>query len=183
MGDCSRHHRCDVPKHVWRRIYDSLGCSGRLGAAFPQHSVCSFGQFLGFVASPDRASWVIAHKGEIAGVLYLSDFEGKRAYSHFFCLPTETTRSRFRLPVPVAIGRYALAGALWDRKNGEFIVDVLVGVTPATNKPAVKLALRCGGEAVGRIPGMCFSAELGRNVPGVLTHATRDTAAFEWRAY
>jgi hypothetical protein len=134
------------------------------------------------VAAPDRYSWVIAHGDDVGGVVYLSDMAGTNARVHFAFLPVDGRRAD-GLPVPVAMGRFAAASILRDRRQDEdrgYILDSLTGVTPAYNTSAIKTVTRCGGKIIGEVPGACVVSGAKRNIPGVVTVYTRETAPEEW---
>ena len=99
--------------------------------------------------------------------------------------PAGQAKACERLPVPVAIGRFAVASILRDRYShgasgpGEHILDTLVGLTPVGNAPAVNLILRCGATALGVIPAACPD-RAGRNTAGLLTYFTRESTDDSW---
>jgi hypothetical protein len=180
MGECARFYRTHVPENVWEHIYWRLEESGRLAASLPSLSRCSPEKWLEMFTDANRPSWVITFRDEIAGVVYLAEQEGTCARIHFAFLPTAASRSQSRLPVPVAMGRFAVASLLRDMDGGTYILDTVVGVTPADNGPAVKMILRCGAKFVEAIPGLCRSNGYVRNVPGVVTYFTRETTDDAW---
>jgi hypothetical protein len=182
MGECARFYRDHVPESVWEDVYWRLEESGRLSDALPTLSRCSVERWLEmFMDDAGRHPWVITFRDEIAGVVYLTEREGTCARIHFAFVPTKATRSAGRLPVPVAIGRFAVTSLLRDRDSGGgFALDAVVGVTPAVNVPALKMITRCGAVVTGTIPGLCRVNGHARNVPGVVTYFTRESTDPAW---
>jgi hypothetical protein len=180
MGVCSRYYKDRVPEGIWRRFYEALSRAGRLDDSFAGRESCSFDDFMEIVALPDRYSWILAYGPEMAGIVYLSELCGTNARLHFAFIPT-VTKGR-GIPVPVAIGRFIVASILRDKdKQGKYILDSLFGLTPAYNEAAIKTASRCGGRVLGMLPGACLSFGAERNVAGVVTYYTRETAPDSWR--
>jgi hypothetical protein len=79
------------------------------------------------------------------------------------------------------MGRFILSSVLHDRdQEGLYMLDTLVGVTPAANRGAVSLAERCGAVLVGEIPGACYIHDTAENQPAVIAYYTRDAVPAEW---
>jgi hypothetical protein len=181
MGDCARYYRDGVPESVWEGIYNRLDQTGRLSDAFPPLAVVTLCDFMDFYAAPGRFSWVVTFKDEIGAVARLADMDGYSAHIHFAMLPTQTRRSSGRLPAPVAIARFFVAGVLWDRDDdGGHILDTLLGITPVTNRAACKVVKSCGAVVMGEVPGLCRVSGHERNVPGMVTYFTRESVCSDW---
>lgn len=180
MGEFCRFYKSDVQPGVWWKVYEALDESGRLQSSFPHLRQCSWDAFQDITHGKDRYSWILTFRDEIAGVVYLSDMAGTAAYVHFAFLPVRATRTMGRLPVPVAAGRFAVASILRDKKDGEYILDTLIGITPISNKAAVNMIMRCGAVRVGEIPGAVFEYGRDRNGAGVVTYYTRESTPDEW---
>ncbi len=181
MGQCARYYRDVVPPSIWAHIHERLRNSGRERAAFQDMPECSLESFLYLVHMPDRYTWALTFCGEPAGIVYLTDKTGTSARIHFAFLPTKNIRSSGRLPASVALGRFAVSSMLRDMGDaGEYILDTVIGLTPANNPAAVKMVSRCGAVVMGEIPGACPVYGETRNIPGVLTYYTRDTTENAW---
>lgn len=184
MGVCTRYHRNEVPDAAWAEYYVRLLASGRERAAFyclPRKSVA---EFVHWVREYNGPWWLLTWKGEMAGCLYLSDFLGKRAHVHYAFLPLPEMRHEGGIPSPVALFRYAVAGAMHDTYQDDTpFMDTLIGVTPTWNKPSVKLAHRGGGVFLGEIPGACYCHDSTTNAAGAVFYFTRETVKPEWVKY
>ena len=193
MGQCRRLYKDSIGIGAWAEIYGELARAERLSSSFPGVVAPSLRFFVDLMTGPDTHSWVLTFEQELAGMVYLTDVQGTSARIHFAFLPTKATRTKAirteevleRLPVPVAVGRFAVASILRDRHGasgaGEHILDTLVGLTPVWNVPAVNMILRCGATALGVIPGACPDVT-GRNTPGLITYFTRETTDDAWIA-
>ena len=54
--------------------------------------------------------------------------------------------------------------------NGDTIVKTLLGVTPVTNKKAVKIVRWLGWSVLGEVPALCYLAAEGRHVAGLVSY-------------
>lgn len=180
MQECARYYKDGVPLEVFREVYKRLKASGRLDASFPDGAPQSLGEFVDIVAGEGRNGWVVFFRDELGGVVYLSDLDGGSGRIHFAFVPTQSIRTDEGLPVPVAMARYMTASILRDSASGEFIVDTLVGITPANNTAAIKIASRSGGIIMGIMPGVCRISGQGRNQPGAISYFTRQSTDDAW---
>jgi hypothetical protein len=57
--------------------------------------------------------------------------------------------------------------------GGEYVLDVVIGLTPKINRAAVRFARDLGMVRAGEIPHRCLFARNGKTYPGVLSYATR----------
>ena len=125
---------------------------------------------------------------------WLSNMQGRSAHVHFCMLPCGTRRvevpaeavprsgeggrpgreGRTRLPLVRAAALFGLASTLWEGQGRGFVVDTLIGITPATNGPALALMRSLGGQEHGTVPGLCWLYEAKVNVPGILSTFSRE---------
>ena len=184
MGECARYYRDAVPVAVWDELRERIIASGRDRASFPGAEACSREYFFDLVFGENTHAWLLTFRDQLAGMFYLTDMEGTSARVHFAFLPlglaTVETDGK-HLPAPVALGRFCVASVLRDRyDDGPFVLDTLVGLTPALNTSAIKLVRRCGGQALGTIPGACYVHGQPRNVDGVVSYFTRNSTRRAW---
>ena len=86
------------------------------------------------------------------------------------------------LPVPVAAGLFCLGQALWEKDAaGQYRLDHLIGITPASNHAANHFARRLGGEYCGTVPGFCWFERERANADGVIRHFSREAIPEFWR--
>jgi hypothetical protein len=122
------------------------------------------------MAKATGTAFLVAHvRGRRAGVCWLNRFQGRWAQCNFFIF------REFWGPDAAALGRWTLRELLHARAaDGDYLFDMLVGVTPADNPCAVAFALRCGWSRCGVLPRGSFNAGTGASSPAVLLTATRE---------
>ena len=167
-----RFHKRDAPAPATLAFFKALIACGRERASLPDSPARTAPELLYWVESQAFPWWLILADKELAGCLYITGIEGRRGFVHFAFLPG---------PDPVKMGRFILSSVLWDRDpGGRFLIDTLVGITPAENKGALSLIERCGAVKVGVIPGFYYNHDKAKNTLATITYCTRDTVPAEW---
>jgi len=116
--------------------------------------------------------WLILADGKPAGCAYITEIRGRCGRCHFAFLPVAD---------PLKMGRFILSSVLYDQdQEGRYIMDTLVGVTPASNKAAATLAEKCGVRMLGMIPDFYYVHDTAENQPAVIAYYTRDWVQAEW---
>lgn len=121
--------------------------------------------WLGIVARARAAGGLLlgcrhAAGGELLAVGLFTPFFGQAWLFDFTVF-----RAHFREAVSMSRGGFAW---LFAEKKA----TAIVGITPVSNRHALRLAEVCGFHVLGRIPGACRLARLHRNVDGVLVMCT-----------
>lgn len=149
-------------------LYRRLAAEG--GAhVFRDGSVKDEAAFLRMAKAPGTAFLVAHVRGRRAGVCWLNRFQGRFAQCNFFVF------REFWGKDAKALGSWCLRKILSARtRDGDYLFDMLVGITPADNPAAVAFALRCGWVRRGVLPKGAFDAATGVSSPAVLTTATRE---------
>jgi hypothetical protein len=167
-----RRHKKDVPARAVLGFFKALIDCGRERASFPELRASTAPELLFWVMGKTFPWWLILDDGKPAGCAWITDILGTCGRCHFAFLPG---------PDPVPLGRFILSSVLHDRDpGGRFLVDTLVGVTPAANRGAVSLAGRCGAVVLGEIPGFHYIHDTDENQPAVIAWYTRDRVPAEW---
>lgn len=149
---------------LYRRVV-AEGCAH----VFRDRSITGEGAFLRMAKAPHTAFYVAYVRGETAGCVWLNRFQARFAQANFF------TFSQFWGQDALDLGRHCLRELITMRgDDGAFILDMLVGITPADNPLAVAFALKCGWKRRGLLPFGAYDAEAGASLPAVLTTVTRE---------
>lgn len=115
------------------------------------------------------AFFVLYVRGQQAGVCWLNRFQGRFAQLHFF------TFQAFWGKDALGLGRYVLHTLLYmTTAEGDYLLDMVVGLVPAGNRLAVSYAQRCGGRRAGVLPLGSLDAATGRSGPAVVITVTRE---------
>lgn len=103
-----------------------------------------------------------------AGLIWLNRFEGKTCRVHF------TSFSESWEMDTVEIGRCAIRQIMYMQTGlGEYVFDVLLGLTPSRNVRAIRWLEKVGLKKVGKIPGCMWDDKAHESVDGTLMYLTR----------
>ena len=129
------------------RIWDALCAEGAAGALFFDGCVTDFEGFQAFAGEEGREFFAVRAGGGPAAVFWLDGRSGRAARIHFAVLRRAHGRAAR------VIGNYVVDWLLTRRgPGGGRILDVLVGVTPATHALAVKYVRDIGFTVLGTVP-------------------------------
>lgn len=146
-----------IPDELILWIWDKMCESGREKHVFWNGCVRDGLSFIAFLRRYDTYPIVVVdtQKGEPCAIGWLNGVERTHALVHFCVLGK---------PWP-GIGQAALE--YWKSFG---LLKVLVGITPETNRPALKYVGKLGFEVVGTIPKLCEMHYDGTLVGGVVTY-------------
>ncbi len=193
MGEFQRIYKTDLSDRQLMAFWKLVQASGRDRSIGFDRPAMDGPAFCRFLRRPGVHPWLIAWRGSPMALYWLSDFQGRSAHIHFCMLPCGTRRveapaeavpqagrrgesreGRVRLPLGRAAALFGLASALWGGQGRGFVVDTLIGITPASNAPALSLMRSLGGQEHGSVPGLCWLYEAKVNVPGILSTFSRE---------
>ena len=180
MGEFSRIYKTAFSDVELGRLWERFVDCNRDQSIFYNRPPMDGKDFARFCHADDVHLWVISFREEVAGIFWLTEHEGKTARCHFGQLPTKQKRTAGRMPVQLGFGRFCLASALWTHDGQGYLVDRLLGLTPLTNRSAIRFIGRLGARFIGVVPGGCYVHNTGRNEDGAATYYTRETAPFDW---
>lgn len=183
MGEFKRIYREDLTDRQMRDFWTTVQLSKRDRAfAYCLPKMGGDG-FVRWMRRDDVHPWAIVYRNTPVGLCLLTNLEGRKAEVHFCLLPVGLRRYSKNLSLAKAAGLFALSKALWEQDEaGGYVLDTLVGVTPVSNKSALKYAFGLGGEVVARVPDFCWYHDQNRNVDGVFTVFNRNNVPHEYAA-
>lgn len=106
---------------------------------------------------------------EDVGFFWLSKFSQKSSFVTY-CL-----YKKFWGKKALTISKFCIDFILNRRDSrGEYLLDVVLGLTPTTNKLAIKLLMKIGMTVVGKIPGILYNAKEHMSVDGLFSYKQRN---------
>ncbi|WP_446424657.1 hypothetical protein [Mailhella sp.] len=115
MGEFLRIYKSDITDRqfaaFWRRAQEA----GRARAIGFDGPPLSGQDFCRWMRRDDVHPWLVLFRGEVMGLYYLTNLQGRAAHVHFLTLPCGTRRTAGRLPLAVGAGLFGLGSALWER--------------------------------------------------------------------
>lgn len=148
---------------------------GLIGMVFFDGSAKVPDDFLKMMKFGRNKLFIIEFKGKLGGCCWLNNFEMRRADFHFCFF------SALRGQDAVEVGKGVVLELL-NMKNGsgEFIFDLLVGLTPTTNEAAIRWCRRMEFSSMGVLPSAAWDAALGKSVPGLISYVERGIYGQGW---
>lgn len=140
-----------------------------LHKVFHDGSIQNTRDFISFVKKNDHEIFFIKSDGEDAGFFWLTKFSQKSAFVAY-CF-----YKKFWGKKTLNISKLCIK-YIFHKKDyrGDYILDVLLGLTPANNKLALKLLIKNGMTVLGTIPKILFSFTDCRTIDGILSYKLRD---------
>jgi hypothetical protein len=136
---------------------------------FYDGSVRNTRDFRKFMRNPDNEMFFVKCNGKEVGFFWLNHFRQKSFFINY-CLYKES------------LGKTALTISniciehIFKRQNsdGEFLVDVLLGLTPANNRLAVNFLLKNDMTILGKVPGFLYDSIEDETVDGIFSYRQRN---------
>ena len=112
--------------------------------------------------------FLIFDNKELVGITWLNNFQGRSASIHSFLFQVGWGEKSS------LIGKTIVADIL-NMKDGQgYILDVLIAVTSANNRLAVKWIKQSGMQIIGEIPNAAWDDQLQKPFPSVVSYAQRE---------
>ena len=144
---------------------------GTVHRVFYDDSVRSRTDFVDFLKRQENSVFFVKFKDEEIGFFWLSPFIQKSAFINY-CFYKEFWGKK-----TLEISQSCLDYILYKKNAyGDYIVDVLLGLTPANNKLAIRFLIKNGMTVLGKIPGLITDCRHNKIVDGVLSYKTRGKA-------
>lgn len=136
---------------------------------FYDGSVRNTRDFRQFMRNSDNEIFFVKCNGKEVGFFWLNNFRQKSFFINY-CVYKE-----FRGDKALTISNICIAH-IFKRTNsdGEFLVDVLLGLTPANNKLAVNFLLQNGMTILGKVPGFLYDSIEDDTVDGIFSYRQRN---------
>lgn len=135
---------------------------------FYDGSVRNTRDFREFMRNTDKEMFFVKYNGKEVGFFWLINFR-QRSFFINYCLYKE-----FLGETALTISKVCL-DYIFNRTNldGEFLVDVLLGLTPANNKLAVNFLLKNDMTILGKVPGFLYDSIDDQTVDGIFSYRQR----------
>ena len=135
---------------------------------FYDGSVRNTTDFIRFMRNGENEIFFVRYKGKEAGFFWLNSFRQKSFFINY-CFYKE-----FLGDAALTISS-ACIDFIFSRKDayGAPLVEVLLGLTPANNKLAIKFLLKNGMTILGKVPGFLYDAIEDITVDGIFSYRQR----------
>jgi len=149
-------------------IHDRIVSEGK-EYIFKEGSISNRREFLKDMDHIGTALYVGYYQGAMAFILWLNRFEGRMARLHW-CVFDGVSLKKI-----VLAGREAVRQLVNMKDSaGNYVFDLLIGYTPASNDRAVKFVKFCGGIVAAIVPNLIWNGEKKESEPGVISYYIRE---------
>jgi len=183
MQKCAMVYKSHVSGELLSAIYDRILESKALSSVFYDGACRTFDEFLDTFNASDVHYWALFYEGELAGIAWLTGRVHKRAHGHFCMFQNVYGRSCEGVSKSVELARFVLSSWLRHKSGAgdeDYLLDVVVGITPKRNRMALKWLLRVGAVRCCEIPYGVWMADSGESETAVLSVITRESTDAEW---
>ena len=157
-----------LPDSFIKGLFVRMADEGLIGDVFYDGSASTPNDFLALMKFGKNHLNVIECDGKIGGCCWLNNFEKRRADFHFCFF------SNLRGKDAVEIGKKVVVELLTMKNaDGEYIFDLLVGLTPTNNAAAIRWCRRMEFETLGILPAAAWDAAENKSVPGLISYVER----------
>lgn len=141
---------------------------GTVHRVFYDDSVRNTTDFVDFVKRPENSVFFVKFEDIEVGFFWLSKFIQKSAFINYCFYKAFWGKKSLKIS-------QACLDFILHKKNayGDYAVEVLLGLTPANNKLAIKLSIQNGMTVLCKIPGLITDCRHNKIVDGVLCFKAR----------
>jgi hypothetical protein len=150
-----------------RNLFNRMVEDDTAKSVFFDGSVKDPDEFLNIMKFGNNALWIVSVDEEISGVVWLNNFEQKRASFHFCFFSNVWGKDT------VSIGKKCVLTLLELKSNGEYDFDLLTGLVPLRNEKAIKWCQEMNFEIIGRLPCSVWNAEEQKSEDGIIFYVER----------
>ena len=151
------------------KVFRRIVMEGTVHKVFYDDSVRNTTEFIDFLKRDDHSVFFVKFKGEHVGFFWLSPFIQKSAFINYCFYKTFWGKETLK------ISQTCLDYILHEKNAyGEYVIDVLLGLTPANNKLALRFSKKIGMTVLGKVPGLITYCRHNNTVAGVLSYKRRD---------
>lgn len=157
------------------KLFDRMKSDGTLSITFFDGVIRTRKQFLSYMRQLGIYLYVCYIKGDVnpMGFVWLSDFGHKTAHGHF-CIFREYWHDAYHIGHEILVTLITMK----DRE-GNYVLDAIYGITPTSNKPAIRAITNAGMKIVGTLPYRAWNDSKGKSEDAILSYFTRSEISNE----
>jgi hypothetical protein len=152
-------------------FYDRMVKGGMADAIFSDGQINSREGWLHAMKSPENFLYVVYADENISAVFWLNSVEAKQARFHYCFFYSAWKKGSIK------VGKKILE-ILMEKRNSssdDYLLDVLIGVIPSSNEPAIKFAKLLGWQIIGTLPFGAWSNKKQKSESAIISYYTRTT--------
>ena len=152
------------------QIYRRIVREETVHKIFYDGSVTNTNDFIEFIKNKENEIYFVEYDGDEVGFFWLNKFRQKSAFI------TYCFYKSFKGEKALKISKLCIE-FLFDRtdSHGEYVLDVLLGLTPSNNKLALKFLHKNGMTILGKIPGFLYDYFIDKKIDGIFSYIQRNS--------
>jgi len=167
-----KNSQCNISDKILGQVFRRIVREESAYKIFYDGSIRNTRDFRKFMRNPDNEIFFVTFNGKEVGFFWLNNFRQKSFFINY-CLYKE-----FLGEIALTISNICIDHILKrTNSDGDFLVDVLLGLTPANNKLAVNFLLKNGMTILGKVPGFIYDSTTGETVAGIFSYRQRNKKA------
>lgn len=150
------------------QVFRRLVMEKTLNKVFFDQAITNTTDFITFCHNPENEIFFVQADGQEVGFFWLNRFRHKTSFITY-CFYRDFWGQK-ALEISSAVLDF-----IFSRTDayGEHLTDLLLGLTPANNKPAVNFMFKNNMTILGRVPGFLYDYHKGKSVDGILSYCQR----------
>ncbi|MEA3467080.1 MAG: hypothetical protein U9R57_02520 [Thermodesulfobacteriota bacterium] len=154
-----------------KQVFLKIAIEGTLHKIYFDKKINNNIEFISFIKQKQHSVFFVKAGKEEVGFFWLAKFNQRSAFMNYCFFKS------FWGKKSLTISRFCIEYIL-ERKNenGDYMLDILLGLTPINNRLAVNFLIKSGMQVLGKIPGICTDYHQNKVVDGLLSYKTRNTS-------
>jgi len=149
-------------------FYDRMVKTGTAEIVFTDGKINCREDWLRAMKSPENFLYVVYADKKVVALVWLNRVEIKKARFHYVGFFKGWKKGS------VKIGRQVLNILMSKKTSDGYLFDVLTGLTPSSNKIAIKYMQLCGWKIVGELPFGAWDYKEKRSEPALISYYVRN---------
>jgi hypothetical protein len=174
-------HKSQIPDMFLYELWDRL-CDSKIDkVTFYDGSACDHHTFRDLVRHDGTHFWAMFYDQEPAGFVWLNGIGWRSAHIHFAFFKDVRGQNRSGSAL-IALGRFSTSNIIrFTDEQGNYLLDLLLGVTPTRYKLALRFIQRCGCVVCGEVPHLAWFADSNMTESAVISAITRESTEESWQ--
>jgi len=157
-----------IPDNMMIDLFNQMKELGLTESLFYSGEVKTSEDFLKLIKSKHNVVNVVMDDDTIVFISWLNDFSRNSAFAHFCAFPEIWGNGS------VEIGKSVIKYWFDFKKNGEPLLDVIIGKVPTVNKRAINYIKRLGLTILGDIPLLAHGPDKDKKVGDTIAYIIRE---------
>ena len=172
---CDMVHKDIIPDLYLYEIWDRMCDDGLDIITFYEGDITDHHAFRDFVRNEKTHFFALYYDKTLAGCIWLNSLYRKTGHCHFVFF-------RGKRATKIALARFAVSRIIRARgDDGEYMLDVIIGITPKRYRRAIEFIQKCGCVVCGEIPYGTWFADTQKSEDATLTTVTRESTEESWQ--